>query len=231
MRALSPLRLAVLISGGGTTLKNLLDKIAAGQLDAKVDLVISSNPAARGLEFAKAAGVPAVVVERRDFISLEAFSEAIFRHCRAAEPHLVVMGGFLKLVRIPPDFTNRVMNIHPALIPAFCGKGYYGHRVHSAVLEHGCKVTGCTVHFVDNQYDHGPIILQRPVEIQGGDTPESLAARVFAAECELYPEALRLFAAGRLRVEGRRVVIAEEQRVQGSGFRTLLEPSALNPEP
>ncbi len=120
---------------------------------------------------------------------------------------LVVMGGFLKRVTIPEDFTNRVTNIHPALIPAFCGRGYYGHRVHEAVLEYGAKLSGCTVHFADNQYDHGPVILQKAVPVLDDDTPESLAARVFEAECEAYPEALQLIADGRVRVEGRRVRI------------------------
>jgi phosphoribosylglycinamide formyltransferase-1 len=206
---LSPLRLAVLISGGGTTLQNLLTKIAAGELDAQVVTVVSSNAEARGLEFARAAGVPSVVVERGDHRDVAAFSDAIFSHVRAAEPHLVAMGGFLKLVRIPADFQGRVMNIHPALIPAFCGRGFYGHHVHQAVLDHGCKTTGCTVHFVDQEYDHGPIILQAPVGVRDDDTAETLAARVFAAECELYPQAIRLFAEGRLRVEGRRVSVTE----------------------
>jgi phosphoribosylglycinamide formyltransferase-1 len=120
------------------------------------------------------------------------------------------MGGFLKLVHIPPDFQNRVMNIHPALIPAFCGQGFYGHRVHQAVLDYGCKLTGCTVHFVDQQYDHGPIILQTPVRVRDNDTAETLAARVFEAECEAYPRAIRLFAEGKMHVEGRRVRIAAE---------------------
>jgi phosphoribosylglycinamide formyltransferase-1 len=204
---LSPLRLAVLISGGGTTLRNLLAKIEAGQLDARVVTVVSSNPEARGLQFARQAGVPTAVVQRRDYGDVAAFSQAVFDHVRAAEPHLVAMGGFLKLVQVPPDFQGRVMNIHPALIPAFCGHGYYGHRVHQAVLDGGVKVTGCTVHFVDQEYDHGPIILQRAVPVQDDDTAETLAARVFEAECELYPEALRLFAQGRLRMEGRRVKI------------------------
>ena len=140
--------------------------------------------------------------------SAEEYGQAIFDVCRQRRADLVVMGGFLKFVPIPPDFDNRVMNIHPALIPAFCGAGYYGHRVHEAVLDYGAKVSGCTVHFVDNQYDHGPIILQRVVPVADDDTPDTLAARVFAAECEAYPEAIRLFAAGRLKVEGRRVQIA-----------------------
>ncbi|MGD9644177.1 MAG: phosphoribosylglycinamide formyltransferase [Pirellulales bacterium] len=204
-RAAEPLRLGVLISGGGTTLRNLLETIAAGRLAAQVCTVISSNPTARGLEFARAAGVPAHVVEPRQFASVAEFSAAIFQHCRDADVQLVAMAGFLKLVEIPPDFAGRVMNIHPALIPAFCGHGYYGQRVHQAVLDYGCKVSGCTVHFVDNVYDHGPIVLQRTVEVRDDDTPHSLAERVFAAECQAYPEAIALYAAGQLRIVGRQV--------------------------
>lgn len=204
-RVLPPLRLVVLLSGGGTTLANLLMKIDEGNLDARVLKVISSNPQARGLELAAVAGIPGEVIERRGFPSDAAYGDAVFSACRAADPHLVVMGGFLKFVPIPPDFHGRVVNIHPALIPAFCGAGYYGHHVHQAVLDYGAKLSGCTVHFVDNQYDHGPIILQRAVPVKEGDTPEALAARVFQAECEAYPEALRLFAAGKLCLDGRRV--------------------------
>ena len=203
----SPLRLVVLISGGGTTLRNLIEKIAAGQLDARIELVVSSNAEARGLQFAHDANIPIQAIERSGFASNEAFSEAIFAACRATSPDLVVMGGFLKLVVIPPDFENRVVNIHNALIPAFCGKGFYGRRVHEAVLEYGAKLSGCTVHFSDNHYDHGPIILQRAVPVLDDDTPETLAARVFVAECEAYPEALRMIGAGRVRLEARRVYI------------------------
>jgi phosphoribosylglycinamide formyltransferase-1 len=202
---LSPLRLVVLISGGGTTLRNLIRKIEAGQLDAELRLVISSDAQAKGLEFAKAAGIKSQVIDPADFTDRSAYSAALFDACRAPDPHVVAMAGYLKLVPIPADFENRVMNIHPALIPAFCGKGYYGERVHRAVLEYGAKMSGCTVHFVDNVYDHGPVILQRAVPVLDDDTPTTLAARVFEAECEAYPEALRLFAAGRLKVDGRRV--------------------------
>jgi formyltetrahydrofolate-dependent phosphoribosylglycinamide formyltransferase len=195
----------VLISGGGTTLRNLLEKIAAGTLNVRVRLVISSSADARGLQYAKEADIPARVVNPRTYASPEEFSEAIFESCREAQVEIVVMGGFLKHVLIPADFENRVVNIHPALIPAFCGKGYYGSRVHTAVLEYGAKISGCTVHFADNEYDHGPIILQKTVPVLDDDTPESLAGRVFERECEAYPEALNLLAAGRLRVEGRRV--------------------------
>jgi phosphoribosylglycinamide formyltransferase-1 len=201
----APLRLAVLISGGGTTLKNLLERIDEGRLDARVELVISSNPSARGLQLARDASIPTETHERRSFHSADDYSRAVFQPCRDAEVDLVAMGGFLKFVPIPADFENRVMNIHPALIPAFCGRGLYGLLVHRAVLDYGAKVTGCTVHFVDNQYDHGPIILQRTVPVEANDTPESLAARVFKVECEAYPEAISLFAAGQLRVEGRQV--------------------------
>jgi formyltetrahydrofolate-dependent phosphoribosylglycinamide formyltransferase len=201
-------RIAVLISGGGTTLRNLLDKIAAGQLPVEIDLVISSNPTARGLRFAAEAGIPSLVVERKCYASQDDFSGALFDACRRAEVELVVMAGFLKRITIPDAFVHRVVNIHPALVPSFCGDGFYGHRVHEAVLEYGAKLSGCTVHFADNQYDHGPVILQRAVPVLDGDTPDTLAARVFEAECEAYPEALRLIAAGRVTVEGRRVHVS-----------------------
>jgi formyltetrahydrofolate-dependent phosphoribosylglycinamide formyltransferase len=204
-----PIRLAVLISGGGTTLQNLLDRINGDQLDAKVVAVVSSSASAGGLDRARNARVPATIVERKACASRDEFSTRIFDVCRAEAADLVCMGGFLQLVQVPHDFSNRVLNIHPALIPAFSGKGFHGHFVHQAVLEAGVKVTGCTVHFADNEYDHGPIILQRVVPVEDDDTPESLAARVFAAECAAYPEAIRLFAAGRLRVDGRRVRISK----------------------
>jgi formyltetrahydrofolate-dependent phosphoribosylglycinamide formyltransferase len=193
------LRLAVLISGTGTTLRNLIDKIAVGELRAEIAAVISSSDSAKGLRHAAAAGIPAFVTEPKSFASLADFSAAVFDHCRNAGAELVVMGGWLKLVTIPPDFAGRVINIHPALIPLFCGKGMYGPRVHEAVLSAGAKVSGCTVHFVDNQYDEGPIIAQRAVPVLAGDTAASLAARVFAAECELYPQVINWIADGLVR--------------------------------
>ncbi len=208
----SPLRIVVLISGGGTTLRNLIEKIASGRLGARIERVISSNAAAGGLEFAREAGIPADVIERKAFGSNEPFSDSIFAACRKSLPDLVVMGGFLKLIQIPSDFENRVLNIHNALIPAFCGKGFYGLRVHEAVLEYGAKLSGCTVHFADSRYDHGPILLQSAVPVLDDDTPETLAARVFAAECEAYPEALRLIGEGRVRIEGRKVFVDSESR-------------------
>jgi phosphoribosylglycinamide formyltransferase-1 len=206
-RMAHPIRLAVFISGGGTTLQNFLDRIREGRLPAQVVLVVSSRADAVGLHRAAQEGVPAVVVERKEAPSREAFSQRIFDLCRQAKADLVCLAGFLQLLHIPADFAGRVLNIHPALIPAFCGKGFYGHHVHAAALEYGVKVSGCTVHFADNVYDHGPIILQRTVPVQEDDTPDTLAARIFVQECEAYPEAIRLFAEGRLRVEGRKVRI------------------------
>src|SRR5271156_1462024 len=162
----SPLRLAVLLSGSGTTLQNLIDRSGAGRLPAQVVLVISSKADAFGLERARKAGLPTVVVARRDCADAQEFSRRVFEPIRRAEADLVCMAGFLQLLPIPDDFLGRVMNIHPSLIPAFCGKGFSGHRVHGAVLEFGAKVSGCTVHSPDNQYDHGPIILQRTVPVR-----------------------------------------------------------------
>jgi phosphoribosylglycinamide formyltransferase 1 len=203
----SEIRLAVLLSGGGTSLQNLLDRSADGRLPAEVVLVVANQSTAFGLERARRAGIPTVVVNRKEAGSLTEFSRRIFDACRAAHADLVCLAGFLQLIEVPNDFLGRVMNIHPALIPAFCGKGFYGHHVHEAVLAAGVKVSGCTVHFADNQYDHGPIIVQRTVPVLDDDTPESLAKRVFEQECEAYPEAIRLFAENRLRIEGRQVRI------------------------
>jgi formyltetrahydrofolate-dependent phosphoribosylglycinamide formyltransferase len=205
-----PIRLAVLLSGSGTTLQNLIDRSADGRLHAQVVQVVSNNPEAFGLIRARNAGIATAVVERKSCASREEFSRRIFDHCRAAGAELVCMAGFLQLVLIPDDYHNRVLNIHPALIPAFCGKGFHGLHVHRAALDMGVKVSGCTVHIADNEYDHGPIILQRVAPVLDDDTPETLAARVFAQECEAYPQAIRLFAERRLQLEGRRVRIVAD---------------------
>jgi formyltetrahydrofolate-dependent phosphoribosylglycinamide formyltransferase len=208
---MEPLRLAALVSAGGTTLQNLLDRCADGRLRAKVVQVVSSTATAFALERAHKAGVPSAVVERKQCAARSEFSERIWDQCRTAGAELVCMAGFLQLLQIPEDFRLRVMNIHPSLIPAFCGKGYYGHHVHEAVLTYGAKISGCTVHFADNEYDHGPIVLQRPVPVLDDDTPDTLATRIFEQECEAYPEAIRLFAEGKLHVEGRRVRVADQE--------------------
>jgi phosphoribosylglycinamide formyltransferase-1 len=200
-------RLVVLLSAGGTTLQNLIDRLADGRLTAEIGEVISSNPDVFGVERARRAGLPTTVITRKDAGSREEFSRRIFDRCRTAGADLVCMAGFLQLLTIPDDFRHRVMNIHPSLLPAFGGKGYYGHHVHEAVLAYGTKVTGCTVHFADNEFDHGPVILQRTVPVLDDDTAETLAARVFVEECEAYPQAIRWFGEGRLRVSGRRVFV------------------------
>lgn len=200
-------KLAVLLSGGGTTLQNIIDRIAAGDLDATVSCVIGSRADAYGLERASQHGIPYQVVARKEYTDGAAFSRAIWSAVDGYAVDLVVLAGFMCWFEVPEAFTNRIMNVHPALIPAFCGKGMYGHHVHEAVLEFGAKLTGATVHFVDNQYDHGPIILQEAVPVLDDDTPDTLAERVQAKERELYPRAIRLFGERRLHVEGRRVRI------------------------
>ena len=200
-------RIAVLISGGGTTLKNLIDKKNCGDLKVNIANVISNNPTAGGLEFARAANIETAIIDHRLQSDIQQFSEKLFEECRSAQANLVVMGGFLRRVTIPTDFVNRVINIHPSLIPAFCGKGLYGLRVHEAVIQYGCKLSGCTVHFVDDQYDHGPIIAQRSVPVRTDDSPMELAHRIFEQECEIYPEVINWIAAGQVHVSDRRVLI------------------------
>ena len=201
-------KITVLISGGGTTLKNLIEHRSENQLSAQISLVISNNPDARGLQFAADAGIPSAVINHRAFEDVDSFSRAVFDQCREAETDLVVMGGFLRRLKIPADFMNRVINIHPSLIPAFCGKGQYGSRVHRAVLAYGCKRSGCTVHFVDDHYDHGPIIAQETVLVKNDDTADTLAQRVFATECQIYPQVINSIADGKVTVANRRVTMA-----------------------
>jgi phosphoribosylglycinamide formyltransferase 1 len=204
-----PIRLGILVSGGGSNLANLLQCREKGLLKADFPLVIASRPDCRGLEIAHKAGIRAETVCRKDFKSTEDFSARIFSLLREVEADLVVLAGYLCLLRVPPDFENRVMNIHPALIPSFCGKGLYGMKVHEAVLARGSKLSGCTVHFADNLYDHGPIIVQKTVPVLEDDTPQTLASRVFQAECQAFPEAIRLFAEARLVVSESRCRIVD----------------------
>jgi len=203
-----PIKLAVLASGGGTTLQNLLDRIADKRLNARIVSVVVSRHDAQAVARARSARLPTEVIPPAAFGDIAAFSERIFQTCEQAGAELVCCAGWLSLLRIPDRWFGKVMNIHPALLPSFGGKGMYGQRVHEAVLAHGSKVSGCTVHFVDNTYDTGPIILQRACPVHEEDTPQSLAARVFDLEKGAYPDAIRLYQQGRLRIEGRRVRIA-----------------------
>lgn len=182
-------RLAVLLSGAGRTLANLCDWIGAGRLAATIEVVVASRADAGGVRIAAAAGLPVKVLPPAGR-PIEAWSDEVFTACRGAGVDLVVLAGFLHLLRIPADFAGRVVNIHPSLLPAFGGRGYHGMHVHRAVLARGCTMSGCTVHLVDDEYDHGRILLQRAVPVLTDDTPESLAARVFAAECRALPAAI-----------------------------------------
>ena len=203
----SPLNLAVLLSGSGTTLQNLLDQIAARQLKAQIKTVIASRPNLVGTERAITAGLQHHVVDRKQFSTCTQFSQEVFTLVDKAEIDLVVLGGWLCLLELPARYRARAMNIHPALLPSFGGRGMYGRKVHEAVLAHGCKLSGCTVHFVDDSYDTGPIILQRACPVLDDDTPETLAHRVFEEEKIAYPQAITLFQQGRLKIDGRRVRI------------------------
>ncbi len=206
------IRLAVCISGTGRTLNNLIRRIEDGSLSAVIGVVISSSAQAEGLQYAEENNIPIEIIEPTEELGKSGFSAAIFKVCRDAYVDYVILAGFVKHLELPQDFYNRVLNIHPSLIPAFCGKSHYGNIVHARVLESGVKVSGCTVHFVDDGYDTGPILLQKAVEVLDTDTPDSLNDRVFAAECEAYPEAISILAEDRATVKGRIVHIAPRKR-------------------
>jgi phosphoribosylglycinamide formyltransferase-1 len=203
-----PIRLAVCVSGAGTTLQNLIDQIRAKRLRAEIVQVVASRPRIGAIERAEAAGIP-LALANRAAKSISEFSRSVFDPIRHSTADLVILGGFLSLVEIPPEYQGKVINVHPALIPAFCGKDFHGPAVHRAVIDAGVKVSGCTVHFADATYDTGPIILQRTVPVKEDDTPETLAVRVFKVECQALPESISLYADGRLKVEGRRVRVLE----------------------
>ncbi len=189
-----PLRLGVLLSGSGRTLQNLIDRIRDGTLPARIEVVVSSHPGVKGLDIAAANGIPSAVVDYRKVVG-PAFDQAITAVLDRRPIDLVIMAGFLRRYVFPAAYRGRVLNIHPALLPDFGGKGFWGHRVHEAVLKAGVRESGCTVHLADHEYDRGPILLQKRVPVLPGDTPDTLAARVFQAECEAYPEAIRGLAA------------------------------------
>jgi phosphoribosylglycinamide formyltransferase-1 len=204
----APLRIAALLSGGGRTLMNIADEIDAGTLNAEVVLVIASREKIAGVERARARGFDVRIARRRDFETDNALHDAITRWMLEKDVQLVCLCGYLRWLRIDEPFKGRVINIHPALLPEFGGKGMYGEHVHRAVLEAGRTASGCTVHFVDEQYDHGPTIVQRTCPVRPDDTVDTLAARVFEQECIAYPEAIRLFAGGRARLVAGRAEIS-----------------------
>lgn len=195
------IRLGVLISGGGTTLMNILQYIKDERLNAEIPIVISSRSDVKGVHRAENAGLNVEIIRKKDFSDINEFSKEIQKKLTDANVELVIQAGWLCLWEIPEKYRNKVMNIHPALLPSFGGKGMFGEHVHQVVLQKGCKVSGCTVHFCSNQYDTGPVIIQRTVPVKDDDTPDSLAKRVFQQECIAYPQAIKLFADGKISVK------------------------------
>ena len=212
-RSVKMLRVVVCVSGGGTNLQAIIDGIAQGAVcQTEIVRVISNNPGAYALERAKQAGIEGVCVSPKDYENRSLFEAALLQCVKEAAPDLIVLAGFM--VKAPDEmvrqFENRIINMHPSLIPAFCGTGYYGLRVHEAALARGVKITGATVHFVNVGMDTGPIIMQKAVKVRDGDTPETLQKRVMEeAEWVLLPWCINLIAAGQIRVENGRVTIAE----------------------
>lgn len=208
-------RIAVLVSGGGTNLQALIDAQSRGELGGgEIVAVISSKPGAYALERAEKVGIPGYVLPRKDFASNRDMTVALVEKLRFLQADLVVLAGCMVIFtrELADAYPNAVMNVHPALIPSFCGEGYYGLRVHEAALRYGVKLSGATVHFVSEECDGGPIIAQKAVPVLERDTPETLQRRIMEqAEWKLLPEAVRLFCEDRLSVEGRTVIIKEER--------------------
>ncbi len=202
-------RLAVMVSGGGTDLQSVIDGVQSGKIPAEIAVVISSKPGVYALERAKKAGIPGIVICKKDYADEQAFFDANLGALREYGAEGVVLAGYLSILgrQMIEAYPNKIINIHPSLIPSFCGKGYYGLRVHQAVLDYGAKVSGATVHFVDEGADTGPIILQQAVSVLPEDTAESLQQRILEVEHEILPEAVALFCAERLLVQGRKVTI------------------------
>lgn len=207
------LRLGVLVSGGGSNLQSIIDNCESGYLPADVVIVISSKEGAYALERAKKHNIPSTVIIPKNYKNREEYEDEMIKILNSYNVDLVILAGYIKVLspKLVRAFQGRIMNIHPALIPSFCGEGYYGKKVHKAVLDYGAKITGVTVHFVDEGADTGPIILQRAVNVKEDDTPETLAARVLEQEHKIYPDAIKLFAEGRLEINGRRVKITSKE--------------------
>lgn len=200
-------RIAVLCSGGGTNLQAVIDAVEDGRIDGEIVLVLSNASKAYALERAQRHGIPARFISKKAAGSAEAFNDQILAALQEASAELVVLAGYLPIIgsQVVRAYEHRIINIHPALIPSFCGVGMYGHHVHEAVIAFGAKISGATTHFVDEEVDHGGIIMQKSVPVLEGDTPDTLAARVLTVEHEILPESVRLFCAGKLGVDGRHV--------------------------
>ncbi|MBN1893054.1 phosphoribosylglycinamide formyltransferase [bacterium] len=204
------LNLGIFASGRGSNFQAILDAIRRRELDARVRLLVTNNPEAGAVGIARSCGAALSVLRKGDFGKEDEFAQAMLETLRLNEVDFIALAGYLKMipVQVITAYRHRILNIHPALLPAFGGKGMYGHHVHEAVLAAGCKVSGATVHMVDEIYDHGPIVAQRCVPVLEGDTPDSLAARILETEHEIYPAALQLFAQGRVAVRDGRAVVA-----------------------
>ncbi len=209
VRASRELQLGIFVSGRGSNFSALLKAIAEGRLNAQARLLVSNRSDAGALHTAAEQGIPAKIISSTEFASRNLFVKALLFELRKHGVDFIVLAGYLKKVPVEVirEYRHRIVNIHPALLPSFGGKGLYGHFVHEAVLNHGCKITGVTVHLVDDCYDHGPIVAQRPVPVKEGDTVDSLAERVLRMEHSLYAETLQLFAEGKVKVVGERTVI------------------------
>jgi phosphoribosylglycinamide formyltransferase-1 len=205
------LKIGVLISGSGTNLQSIIDNVEKGHIDGKITVVISNKADAYGLERAKKHNIKSVFVDQKDYEDSESYNEAVLRELKNCGVELVVLAGYLKILsrHFIETYKNRIINIHPSLIPSFCGKGYYGLKVHEAAVNYGVKVSGATVHFVDEEADSGPIIIQETVKVDYTDTPEKLQKKVLKIEHKILPMAVKLFCEGRLDVVGRKVEISQ----------------------
>ncbi|SDZ33460.1 formyltetrahydrofolate-dependent phosphoribosylglycinamide formyltransferase [Proteiniborus ethanoligenes] len=208
---MSPVKIGVLISGSGTNLQTLIDNINSGDIYGEISVVISNKKDAYGLTRAKNNGIDAVYIDRKNSLDDIEFNKKIIEELKKRDVQLVVLAGYLRILssEFISQFRNRIINIHPSLIPSFCGKGYYGEKVHKAVLDYGAKITGATVHFVDEEADTGPIIFQKSVEISEGDNVETLKNKVLEVEHLLLSEAVRLYCKDKIIVIGRKVIVRE----------------------
>lgn len=207
MSQLAPKKIAVLLSGSGTNLQALIDNI--GEINAKIDIVISNRKAAYGLERAKLNNIDTLYINQKDYESIEAFNDEIINELTTRNIDLVVLAGYLKILskRFIEIYYNRIMNVHPSLIPSFCGNGFYGLRVHEEAINYGVKISGATVHFVTEDTDAGPIILQDSVQVEDNDTAESLQQKVLQIEHKLLPKAVKLFCESKLHIENKKVIV------------------------
>lgn len=205
-------KIGVLISGGGTNLQILIDNIKKGYINGSIKLIISNKEDAFGLERAKKADIEAIYINPTLYKNAVDYDRKLIEEFKKRDIELIVLAGYLKILsrEFVVEYRDRIINIHPSLIPSFCGKSFYGKRVHKAVLDYGCKITGATVHFVDENTDTGPVILQEPVKVYDDDTVESLQKRVLEAEHNILSKAVKLFCEGKLKIEGRHVKIIEE---------------------